>query len=311
MNSVSKNGIILVLFVLSGLITAQNVNINCNFNFITEGRYTCYLSRIVISDNENQSITIGGNHIAGQSDATVTRVLIEDSNVPFIITQVFTRFPNMDAFLMLRDSGLTRIQSGAFANANNLEMINIHSNHRLATVHENAFNGASRVTILNIYNNSLVTIPENLFRGMSRLSYLSLERNQISRLHVNVFKQLQSLNNLLLSTNLFESIDGNLFEDNPNLTSLILNFNGINSVNRDFLNSLPNLRVLQMLQNRCVNNIWTVGVNQVTIETIRQGLSTCFDNHVDVPGNNVKRFNLKLRGTLIIRDENGNEIIRI
>lgn len=165
--------------------------------------------------------------------------------------------------------------------------------------------------------NQLDTLYETSFAGPSSLRALSLFGNQISQLPVNVFQSLTALETLVLSDNRLESIDGRLLANSSNLVRIDLARNQINAIGRSFLNGLPRLHSLSTLVNRCSNNFWIIG-GSTTIATIQQGLSECFNNNdnnlpevPDVPENELKTFTIELRGSLIIRDEDGNQIIRL
>lgn len=297
----------LVLLALTAA-NAQTVTLNCVFSFIFGNTYMCRLNGVTVVDNESQVINIGGVHLAGQSNANVRRVEIANSNIPFIVTQIFSTFPNLNTFLIMTDSGLNRIQPGAFSSATNLQFITITSNRNLRTIPASAFIGTPRVTFLDLFNNQIETVHEMAFNGLDFIQMLFLDFNRIRQLPVNVFRQLTDLNTLYLSNNSLTALHGNIVANNPNLEELRLLDNPINAIGRNFLINNQRLQSLNMLRNECADSFWIVGQNQVTVETIRQGLSTCFDNAVETP---VKRFMLELRGTLALQNEDGSEIIRI
>lgn len=121
--NLSQISTIAILIIATGsFVKAQTVNLNCyyvNINTPQVSIYACILSGIEIEDNENLNFVFGGDHLPGYDDSQVQVVEITASRVPFIITQLFTNFPNL-AGLFIHDGGLTRVQSNAFANASNL-----------------------------------------------------------------------------------------------------------------------------------------------------------------------------------------------
>lgn len=103
--------VLLVLLVATRCSTAQTSTVNCIFLF-TNGVYTCNLAGASVTNNENINVVITGNHLPGRNDASVQRVQITVSNIPFIIVQLFWRFQNI-LDLSITSGGLTRIQSSA------------------------------------------------------------------------------------------------------------------------------------------------------------------------------------------------------
>lgn len=296
----------LILF-LSTTIKAQNVNINCNFVFVVNV-YTCQISGLTVSSNENANFIIGGQHLAGQNNANVGRVDITGSNIPFVIRQFFTTFPNLASFHVL-SSGLIRIQTSAFENAGNLRTIGINGNPT-TTIAANAFTGASNVTLLDMLGNQISDIHELAFNGLTSLQAIFGDHNRIQQLHHNVFRPLTTLDSLYLSNNELESLDGRILANNNNIIRLDIARNRINALGRTFLDGIPRLAAFNTVGNTCTNSYWRIG-GVITMETVRVGLSTCFDNFVEPPSDDVRFLTLELTGTLIIRDENGTEIIRL
>lgn len=298
---------ILVLLALSTAISAQNANLNCQFA-VVETLYSCVLIGASVPDNENVNVIIGGTHSPGQSNANVQGILILVSTIPFIVTQLFTTFPNVIALNI--NAGLTRIQSNAFANAENLEFASISNNNNLRTVAANGFTGAGNLQVLDLNFNQIETVHETAFVGLSSLTHLYLDRNNINELHVNLFRPLTSLLMLILSENRLESLDGRLLENNRLIEHLEINRNQVNAIGRSFLDNFAQLEFFSFVENICANNFWFIG-GTTTIDTIRQGLAVCFDNFIEGPDDEVKRFVLQLRGSLTINDENGNEIVTL
>lgn len=153
-------------------------------------------------------------------------------------------------------------------------------------------------------------IHETAFTGLTELVSMYLYDNEIRELHINVFRPLTSLSLIYLSDNLLESLDGRIFEANTELQEIIFDRNQINAIGRNFLDTFQFLRVLYVSGNRCVDNRWHYGTENADLEVIREGLATCFDNF-DRGEGGVKTFRVELRGSLIIRHQNGTEIRRL
>lgn len=306
--------VVLLVQVIFGLFTSsqsQNVNINCNF-LIATGLYSCSLLGVMIPDNENANIIIGGAHISPRNNADVQRVQVTNSNIPFIITQLFTTFPNI-VELAISNGGLTRVQSNAFANAVNLRTASVANNQLFGTIHANAFTGALSLSSLQFNLNRIQSIHEAAFNGLTALQNLIMENNNIQNLTNNVFQPLTSLRVLSLSNNQLEIIDGRLLANNNQVTQLDLSRNRIDAIGRNFLDGFTGLLLFNANGNRCVNSFWIIG-GTTTINTVRNGLETCFNNFIEAPEKpeeDVRRFVLELRGSLTIRNENGTEVITI
>jgi hypothetical protein len=302
--------LLIISFVVS-LIHAQNVNINCNF-VIIQNRYTCQIFGVTVSDNQNANYVIGGQHLFGRTNADVQRVQIVSSNIPFVVNQFFSTFPNIADFIVT-NGGLTRIQSGAFNNARSLAMIDISGNTQLRAFHANAFSGALHVQVIDILGNNLENIHETSFDGLNFLSLLFLEHNSIQNLPTNIFRTLSSLQSLSLNNNWLRKLDGNLLANNSNIMQLEIANNFISSIGRNFLNSLNRLAVFNTVNNQCVSELWRTG-GDITINTIRAGLEPCFDDEVEnpePPTGEIRRFVLEMRGPLKLYFMNGTEIVQV
>lgn len=307
MNSSLKLSIILLLLGL-GKVQSQTVNLNCVFGLVNNV-YTCQLAGITIVDNENANIVIGGTHNSGYNNAGVRRVNILNSNIPFVVRQLFTSFVNLEG-LNIANGGLTRIQSNALTGASNLREFLASNNVLLQRIEANAFAGAPNLSFVDLFQNGLDSIHENAFTGLSRLEFLNADYNQIRTLPVNVFRPLTSLTAVSLGTNVLETLDGRIFENNRLLNTVLLDGNQINAMGRNLLDGLFQMSFFSILRNRCANSQWRVG-GGTTLDSIRTGLNICFNNYVENPNTEVRRFVLELQGTLIIRSENGTEIGRL
>lgn len=253
---------------------AQIINLPCRF-FVSDGLYTCQLVGVTIPENQNANIVVTGIHQLGNTNNHVQRVSILFSNVPLIITQLFTTFPFMRSLQVM--SGLTRIQSNAFANANHLDNVEIIENPRLGTIHSNAFVGAPNLRFLDLHRNGIQVIHALAFNGLPLLQALWLDDNNIQQLPAQVLSPLTSLQKIVLDDNRLTSIDGRLFANNFWMLHIDLQRNNINSVQWNFLDRNPRLNSLSMQGNVCTNNNWMIG-GGVTIDTVRRDLVRCFNN---------------------------------
>jgi Leucine-rich repeat (LRR) protein len=225
----------------------------------------------------------GGLHQVGRSNADVGELFIQGSNVPFIIPQSFSTFPNLQTY-RTQISALTRIQENALSSsAGRLTNIRFDNELKLTTIPSNAFFSASNLSAIEITNSRVETIDENAFNGLAALRTVFFNFNAIRDLPLNVFAQLPTLSSAFFSNNQFTSFDGRLFANNPRIGTIGFANNFINSVQRGFVGFIPRIQHFNMLGNVCVNRLWSISNdpttnNPVTITTIRRDLETCFVN---------------------------------
>jgi hypothetical protein len=272
-----NSGTILVAVLLLASTTgnAQTIHLTCDFLFPWD-HYTCQLGGVLVLDNPNANFVFGGTHVAGFTNNDVVRVWITNSNIPFIISQLFVTFPNIN-WVTINNGGLKRIQSNAFANARFLEQLRIQNNPNFATIQSNAFVGLSQLRELELGANIINSVQASTFSGMTSLQRLTLRQTRISHFPANVFSLLPSLTNVFFHENLLTSLDGQLFSNNRQLISMTFTSNRINAIGRGFLDGLNNIRYVEMFNNICINNIWFINSSS-EIPTIVEGLEPCFRN---------------------------------
>lgn len=280
---------------------AQTQNVNCVF-WTVNGVYTCRVGNQIIADNENQTFVITGTHSGINNDASVRAVEIEaTSNIPFVIPQLFERFPNVFRYIV-SSSGVLRLQSNAFRYARSLELIVINSNP-LHTIQANAFVGASSLRTLDLRGNQIANIFEESFNGLSTLRDFMLEDNQIRRLPQNFLRPIKNVESVYLSDNMIETVDGKLFQNNRQIREIDFVRNRINEIGRGIVDGLSNLQIFNIFRNRCADNIWVVG-GTTSIDTIRSGLNPCFVNY-----DSLRRLRVEVRGKATLSDDYGNSIL--
>lgn len=273
----SFNFLAFLVFCSLSAASANSVNIECIF-LSNVMDYTCLLDGISIPDDESLEIVIGGWHPPNRTNADVTMVMIGRSNIPFIITQLFTTFPNLSTLDITRESGLTWIQTGAFANASNLEIISIQRNKGLRELQANAFSGASRAVVVFLYYNNIDSVHENAFEGMTRLLLLSLNSNQVRNLPPKLLSSLKNLISFTAADNQLNFIDGNFFENNERVISINLSTNRINALGRNLLDRNTELQAFEILENRCADDQWYPIEDENTVDRVLDGLDRCFSN---------------------------------
>jgi Leucine-rich repeat (LRR) protein len=258
-----------VLFVFS---FSQASTIDCNYTLNSEV-YSCELSNLRIAESEFNNITVSGRHLSGKSNSDVTRVTLHASEVPFIITQIFEAFSNLQ-LLVIQGSGLRHIRSNDFKDAGNLDRLIIRQNP-ITSLPAAAFAGASHVSWLELTNNSISTLDENAFVGLNRLSALFINMNRIGSLPTNLFRPLIRLATIFLSFNNLSRLHRRTFAHNQIMHQVSFEGNPINAIERRFLDSIREVRIANFIENRCVNQLFLF----TTVDVMREGLSNCFDNY--------------------------------
>lgn len=300
----------IVILLLSGSSAQEaEVTVTCNFIFTQQTVYTCSLSSLVIADEADQTFIFDvSGHLEGRTNDDVMKIEVFGGDVPFIVAELFETFPNV-RFYTTSFAGLRRIQSNAFADAGNLETF-ISFTNPLVVIEPNAFLGAEKLTMLDFDTNEIEKIAENAFDGLTALEILNLSSNKIYFLYYNTFSKVNHLTYILLSDNQIETLDGRLFSENPLLRDVSFYGNQINAIDSNFFDGLDQLLQFDMRFNICADANWVI-TGETTIDTVRQGLQSCFDNAATPPPDDVRKFVLELRGSLILRDEDGNEVLRL
>lgn len=271
-----KSFIAVLVWCAFSAVTAQTVEITCEF-VIFVNDYTCRISGADIADSNNQNFVFVGTHTEGRSNADVQRVLILESRIPFVITQLFTTFPNLVRFQVQYDIGMRRVQSNAFANAINLRQIWIQANFGLRSIEANAFSGAPNLSYLSLSNNRIDTIHDSAFEGLRSVQFMWLNGNQIRDLNPNHLRHLEALGWFQASDNLLTTIDGKLFENNWMIQQIGFELNQISAIGRDFLTGRNQLHTFTFSGNKCADFTWFSSTGN-TIEILRERLSQCFNN---------------------------------
>lgn len=272
----------LLCFSLSREGNAQNALINCNFivEAVTD-YYTCVLQGISIDDDETQNITVTGNHLPGRSNHDVIKVSLMNSNVSFIVTQFFTKFPSLEIFYMQQTS-LNRIQPNAFRNARTLKDFDARSNRQLTRIPPLAFVGASNLEFLTFRFCIIDTLHTNSFVGLHKVSLLLLDLNQIRVLPHDVFRPLLRLETLFLGANpLGPHLDTRIFNHNRQLNFLSVQQNNIETIDEHILEMAERMLWINLIWNVCVDRTFLfMGV--MTIPMMRAHLEPCFVNSTEL-----------------------------
>ncbi|KAG5670092.1 hypothetical protein PVAND_000376 [Polypedilum vanderplanki] len=282
------------------------LGLNCQFGYQFDGiefedRYTCLLRHIEAYDF-GKTITLGGVHVAGRTNANVTYGWVDSSNVRFIIQSFFTTFVNLQG-LQITGSNLQILQPGAFQGANNLKYLTILLNN-VRTLEDYSFMGASNLEVIRFWYNNLEQIRQDAFAGLNLLRELHVLGGTLREIPPYTFQPLTNLQFVEFSQNYLEIIDSRWFENNQNIQQMMFNSNQIYAVYPDIV-EMPFLTSLSLLNNTCIDAVFAITAD--TRDEVRTQLFQCFDNYP----RRQRTLRLELSGNMLIEDDDGNLILEI
>lgn len=283
-------------------------HIEFRVTFFEEFGYFCDVREFVITQNETLSVAFVGDHIPGRSNIDVDLIHFQHyPPVPFFVTELFTTYPNLRRMNLNQGTHLN-IQSGSFENALNLENLEISNSN--VVLSDFALTGAGNVTVLQIADCESLRIDEFAFAGLGSLKTLFILRSNIHQLPGNIFSSLVNLEQFSLHQGFVETIPSNLFANNHLLTSISIIGNPIDAIERTFINHLGQLQSLilsgQFGNETCLQDggWWNV---RESWEEMHRVLEQCYRNYEELP----RHFSMELRGSLLIRDRNGDVVVRV
>lgn len=185
---------------------------------------------------------------------------------------IFQEFRHVQQFFA--DScGINKIESGTFANAENLKAIDISDNY-IHTLPNDTFLGANKLEELTLYHNSIEFLEPNAFKGLKKLTRLHMTRNLIQTLPQDIFKPLINLKKLSLNDNYIKSLPKDLLRFNHKLEYISLDRNLLRNVqdNRMF-SHLRYLKFIDLAFNYCSKK--TYFMDNTEIRDIENDLLAC------------------------------------
>jgi len=274
-----------------------------------DGFYECFLNAVSTPNNELWNFAFTGTHIAGQSNAGVTRLNIQGSRSYFIIRQAFTTFVNLRVYSFTAPiaGNVMRFQADAFQNANMLEQIIING-AGLNTIFPNALIGAPNLQVLNLQNNLLTSLPNSLLDLSYRLTTCNLMQNQLTEIHQTFFARTTNITNINLNNNQLTSLPQILLSQTRLIVQFHAQSNQINAIGRRFLDNLNALTTLNLLGNACVSQNFP-NINSGNINDVHTALQNCYNNY----GGSVepRSFRMNLRGMMTLWREDGTLVGRL
>lgn len=177
----------------------------------------------------------------------------------------------------------------------------------------NAFDGAPNIEVLDLSRNEIETLHDDSFTGVPEIYLLYLEDNAIVNLPPNIFRSLPEHLELVVMNNQIELLDGRLLENTSRMLGLSFGGNRINAVGRTFFDGFGSntVLVIDFEQNICIDSFW-FATGEVNLDDVRREMEQCFANSGEPPvPDDVRNFIFELRGSLVLRFENGTEVVRL
>lgn len=301
--------LIVALMVWSS--SAQEITeLTCRFEMqytVMFNEYSCILQEINI--NATEKIIIKGDHLHGKSNMDVKVLIIVYSNTSTISRQMLEVFPNILSYIAT-SAGIQEIKPFIFNGTSDMKEVQLTHNN-LGDIRSNAFYGIKDVEIISLNSNNITSIDENVFEGLLKLKLLFLKFNSIKTLGPNTFNLLNELLLLHLSFNGLSTIHGRWVENKPYLELLNLQGNNATAVDPVLIDNLTNLQILAMPDNICVNRIFFIKQEQLSLNYVRQELKQCFENFLQEKPKNMTKIILEIEGHLTLFNENGTVILQI
>lgn len=263
------------VFLFKACVDAQTVNVICDFRYSPS--YACNIRNLQFADVSSVNFAISGNHLPSHSNADVVHIIIEASQTPIIITQLFASFSNAQV-LKITSSGLIRIQQNAFIGGNSLRDVQITGNP-LRSLEAHAFFGALQISNLDLQKNQLDEVSGDALYGLHSLHNINLSNNQLQTLPSDVFLWRRAIRRIDLSSNSIATLSGVIFQDNPLVNTILLSNNNINALGRNLITRLSELTAFEILNNQCVNRSWVVVGAEERTRLIPEALEECFKNY--------------------------------
>lgn len=127
--------------------------------------------------------------------SSATSLTMTQCGITAIAPGAFAQFQNLK-MLNLRNNDLSQITSDWFTHKEVLESL-ILTNNSITVLNENSFAGLVGLLILNVSQNRIHAITSNSFRFLTRLRHLDLSYNKLRHLSVNTLMPLNKTKILL------------------------------------------------------------------------------------------------------------------
>lgn len=196
---------------------------------------------------EHVNVTAGDTVVISNSDryGDATDFIVKESNWEVIPSSVFSTFSNLHRIEM--SANIKRLTAGTFANADNLNTIQLNDN-QIVEIPQNAFIGAAKLRIIALPANKIENIEDGAFNGLTNLTHLYLTRNKLRIIRNGTFAGTLKLKRIELDRNQIDTIESNAFHLSS-LEYIDLGHNRLKTLAADIFNAAPILKTLILNDN--------------------------------------------------------------
>ncbi|XP_066020922.1 decorin-like [Pocillopora verrucosa] len=128
---------------------------------------------------------------------------------PNLTADIFAGFDRI-VYLELSESGLKRIESGAFQAMKKIVKLNIRSAN-LTKIADGAFNSLSKLIDLRLDGNKLTSVPD--LTGLKKVEVLNLGNNRISNISSLATSRINYVREMSLTKNQIEQLPAEVFQN--------------------------------------------------------------------------------------------------
>lgn len=237
--------------------------------------YTCRIKNAILQ-NGHDKFTITGTHQSkGRKDLGVKFVEFSSSNLSYIPSQIFRKFPNLE-YLNINEVGLKKINP--IVNASDLKVI-LANNNQITALNAKVFEVSTDLEVLSFRKNQIEEVDVHAFHHLGNLRELYLSDNRILSLHMNTFSPLISLEILSISGNQLQTIDMELFQSNLQLREVLLHDNKITAIHPQTFNSLTELFNLELRGNLCADKDIRYDDGGEFEDLVKNYLKQCYEDY--------------------------------
>eukprot|EP00058_Branchiostoma_floridae_P025685 XP_002611175.1 hypothetical protein BRAFLDRAFT_88426 [Branchiostoma floridae] len=165
------------------------------------------------------------------------------------LTSIPQNLPTYLNQLDMRHNLISMIQSGAFVNLPQLQVLRLSWN-QITVIQAGTFVNLPLLQVLDLSNNQITMIKEGSFANLPLLRTLWLICNQMKMIHAGTFANLPQLQELRLSLNQITVIQAGTFAHLPHLKKVFMSLNRITMVHANTFVNLPQLQLLALAFNQ-------------------------------------------------------------
>lgn len=227
----------------------QSSATSCRFFVDAFFGYTCELTEVLVTQENENLIINTDNHQQGRNDSDVRSLTIgSNTTLNFFPNSLMQQFPNI-RYLLFERSGLTALNVGDFAGCSSIVVMRIRYT-TIPRIPAGLFNDCGDLLILDISYNQISEIDDDAFTPMTGLLEIELDDNRLERITTNMFRNLVNLQDLFMSDNLISVIDDGAFSTLQELIIFYMRGNLITEITPEMFGSEISLVTFNLASNR-------------------------------------------------------------